>query len=71
VVGGVHTQRLLEDAKGRVAGDIEGEETRWANAAMVAEPDEEGGEREIPDQLIEEGRVEGGEGLIARRAMGR
>ena len=38
---------------------------------MVAEPDEEGGEREVPDQLVEKGRVEGGEALIAGGPVGR
>jgi len=69
-VGGVDTKGLLEDAEGRVAGDVEGEQARRADAAMVAEPDKEGGEREVPGQLVEKGLVEGGEALIAGEAVG-
>ena len=69
-MGRIDPQRLLEDPKGRVAGDVEGEEARRADPAVVAEPDQEGGERQVPDQLVEEGRVEGGEGLIARGPVG-
>src|SRR5215211_4075682 len=32
VVGRVDAQRLLEDAKARVAGDVEREDARWADA---------------------------------------
>ena len=62
VVGGVDPEALLEDAEGRVAGDVEGEEAGGSDLAVVAEPDEEAGEAEVPDQLVEEGRLEGGVG---------
>lgn len=71
VVSGVDPEGLLEDAEGRVAGYVEGEEARWADAPMAAEPDEEGSKYQIPDQLIEKGRVEGGEALIAGRPVRR
>src|SRR5262249_5494570 len=61
VVGGVDAEALLEDAEGRVAGDVEGEEAGGADLAVMAEPDEEGGQGQVPDDLVEEGRLEGGE----------
>ncbi len=70
VLGRVDPQGLLEDAERRIAGHVEREEARRADPPVVAEPDEEGGERQVPDQLVEERRVEGGERLVARWPMG-
>src|ERR1700744_4053325 len=53
-------QAPLEEEDGRVAGDVEGEESGRADLAVVAEPDQEGGQGEVPDDLVEEGRLEGG-----------
>jgi len=69
VVGGVDPQALLEDAEGRVAGDVEGEEAGRLDLAVVAEPDQEGGQRQVPDDLVEEGRLEGGVVDVADRAV--
>ena len=70
VLGRVDAQELLEDAKGRVAGDVEGEQPPGgsgdgARARRAPRPGE------VPDQLVEEGRLEGGILLIARRTVGR
>ena len=70
MVGWVDAQKLFEDAKEGIAGDVEGEETSGADAAMVAEPREGGSEREVPDDLVEEGRVEGGVGAVAVGSVG-
>jgi hypothetical protein len=51
MVGWVDAQRLLEDPKARVAGDVECEQPGGADPAMVPEPDERCGESEVPDQL--------------------
>src|SRR3954447_7768314 len=59
VVGGVDAQQFLEDAKRGVAGDVEREETGRADVAVVPKPDQRGGEREVPDDLVEEGGVGG------------
>src|SRR5262249_61346772 len=71
VVRGVDSQQLLPNASERVASDIEGKEPRRANAAMVAQPDQCPGQTEVPDELVEEGRLGGGELLGAGRAGGR
>lgn len=65
-MGGVDSERLLEDAKAGIADDVKGEEAGRADAAVVPEPNEEGRQRQVPDQLIEKGGLERGEGLIAR-----
>jgi len=54
-VGGIDSQGLLEDAKGRVAGDIESEETRRSDSVVVAEQMRNVASNRFPDQLIEEG----------------
>src|SRR6185312_11211115 len=69
VVGGVDPQALLEDPEGRVAGDVKGEEAGRADPAVVAEPDQEGGQGEVPDDLVEEGRLEGGVVEVALGAV--
>ena len=71
VVGGVNPKQLLTDSHEGVAGDVEGEEARGPDPAVMAEPHQRTGERQVPDQLIEEGRVEGRELLVARRAVRR
>lgn len=65
VMRGVNAQGLLEDAEDRVAGHVEGKQPRWTDAAMIAEPDQEPGQAEVPNQLVEEGRV----GRVALRAV--
>jgi len=71
VVGGVDAQELLADATERVAGHVEREEAARADTPLPPEPDERSGEREVPAQLVEKGRVEGGERFVAGRAVGR
>jgi hypothetical protein len=58
VVRRVDAQQLLEDAERRVPGDVEGEEPGRADLAVAAKPDECSGERQVPEQLVEERRVE-------------
>src|ERR687888_334422 len=69
VVGGVDAQELLEDAKARVAGDVEREQPGGANLAAAAEPDQRRGESEVEDELVEERGVEGGVALVAVGAV--
>jgi hypothetical protein len=71
VVSGIDPQELLADATQGVAGDVEGEQPRCTNAAVLSEPHQDACEAEVPDQLIEEGRVEGGKLLIPGRAVSR
>ena len=61
VMSGVDAQEFLEDAKPRVAGDVEGEQPGRADLASAAQPDEGAGEREVPDQLVEKRRLKRGE----------
>src|SRR5206468_5843587 len=58
VVGRVDPQRLLEDPEGRISGHVQGEEARRADLPPLAEPDQRSCEREVPDDLVEEGRLE-------------
>ena len=60
MVGRVDAQQLLADPSERVAGDVEREQARRADRPAAAELDEREGEQEVPDDLVEEGRVEGG-----------
>ena len=69
VAGGVDTQDLLEDAKTRVAGHVEGEQAGWSDHSTAAEPDERAGEREVEDELVEERRVKRVELFVRGRAM--
>jgi hypothetical protein len=69
VIRGIDSQEFFPDTSERVPGDVEGEESRRADPAVMSEPDQRSGESEVPDQLVGEGRLEGGELLIARRAM--
>jgi hypothetical protein len=57
VVGRIDAQQLLEDAESGVARDVEREQPWSANPAPPPEPDEGDGQREIPDELVEEGRL--------------
>ena len=59
VLGRVHPQRLLEDAERRVTRHVEREQARGLDAAVVAQPDQDGGPEQVEDELIEESRVEG------------
>ncbi len=70
-VSGIDAKQLLTDTRERVAGDVQREETRRADPPAPAEPDEHGGQREVPQQLVEERRVEGGKALKAGGPVGR
>ena len=65
----VDPQELLPDPGERVTRHVDGEESGRPDAAMVTEPDQDPGEPEIPDQLIEEGGLEGRELFVARRPV--
>jgi hypothetical protein len=71
VVRGVDPQELLPDPGERVSGDIEGKQGWRADPAVMSEPNQHPREPQVPDQLIEEGRLEVRELLVARRAMRR
>jgi hypothetical protein len=65
VVGRIGAQELFEDAKAGVAGDVEREQTRGADLAVAAEPDQRAGKAKVPTQLIEERRVKCVVGRVA------
>src|SRR6266566_8250809 len=65
----VDAQELLADPREGVADDVEREQTRRADAAAPSEPRERGGEQQVPDQLVEERRVEGRVLRVAGRAV--
>ncbi len=69
VLGRVDAQQLLEDPEGRVAGDVEREEPGRADGAPSSQPDQEGRQGQVPDDLVEEGGVEGGAVEVARGAV--
>jgi len=69
VLGRVDAQQFLEDPEGRVARDVEREEPRRADGARASQPHEERGQRQVPDDLVEEGGVEGGAVEVARGAV--
>src|SRR6185312_2801457 len=58
VVGVVDALGLLEDPKARIAGHVEREQARRPDLAPRPQPHQEGGERQVPDELVEEGRLE-------------
>ncbi len=66
----VDPQQLLKDAKAGVARDVERKQSGRTDPPAMSEPDQHSGQRQIPDQLVEEGRLEGGELLVAGRAVG-
>src|SRR5690242_8928554 len=69
MVGRIDAEEFLEDPKPRVAGHVKREQPRGPDPPMVAEPDEEAGEAEVPDQLVEESRLEGAEGHVTGRPV--
>src|ERR1019366_7320241 len=69
VVRRIDPQRLLEDPKRAVAGDVEREEPGNLDLARPSKPDQRSGEHEVPDDLVEEGGLEGAVLEVARRAM--
>jgi hypothetical protein len=52
MLGGVNAQRFLEDPECRVPGDVQGEQPRRPDGAVMAQPDQGGGQRQVEDQLI-------------------
>src|SRR3954447_1508861 len=71
VVRGIDPQRLLEYAKARVAGDVQREDPRRTNPSPSTKDDQGGRQCEIEDQLVEKGRMERREVLVAGGPMGR
>ena len=63
----VDPDRLLEDAVGGVAGYVQREQPRRLDVAVMAQPDQEGGEQQVEDQLIQERRLEVPVGRVSRR----
>ena len=70
VAGGVDAQGFLEDAEARVAGDVEGEKPPARGCCRIGRATQETGEREVPDHLVEEGRLEGRVLLVAPGGCG-
>src|SRR6185312_3492028 len=57
VLGRVDPERLLEDAERRVSRDVQGEQARRLDAAVMAEPDQQRRPGQVENQLIQERRV--------------
>ncbi len=68
--GGVHAQRLLEDPERRITGYVQGEQAGREDPPVVPEPDQRQGQRHVPDQFVQERRLEVGEGRVAGRPVG-
>jgi len=64
-MGGIDAQEFLADSSYRVAGDVEREQPWRADSPSVVQQHQRRREREVPDQLIQERRLEGGVLLIA------
>jgi hypothetical protein len=63
--GRIDAEQLVNGREGAVAGDVEREQARRPDVAVAVEPDQCGGEREVPQQLVQERRVERRIGEIA------
>src|SRR5436190_16865671 len=70
VVRRIDTQRLLEDAEARVPGDVEREESWRPDAPRATEQHQEASKAQVPDDLVEKGRVERRVGGVGRRTVG-
>src|SRR5581483_10114908 len=69
VLRGVDAKELLERAPERVEGDVEREQPGRSNAEPGADPDQDAGDRDVVDQLVQEGRVEGLRERVLRRPV--
>jgi len=65
----IDPQGLLEDTEGRIPGHVEREQRRRPDLATVVEPDQHRRERQVPDDLVQEGRLEGGVLGVPGRAV--
>ena len=66
VLRGVDPDRLLEDPVAGVASHIQREQPPRLYPAVMAEPDQDRRERQIEDHLVQERRLEGAKGEVAR-----
>ena len=71
VLGRIDPQRFLEDPEGRVPGHVQREQARRLDVTVMPQPDQERGQQQVEDQLVQERRVERAVLRIARRAEGR
>src|SRR5581483_4103250 len=69
-VGVVDAQRFDPQPAEGVAADVEGEEPPGPEAAAPFDPQEHGDQRQVPQRLVEERRLVGGDLLQARRPVG-
>ena len=58
-----------QDAVLRIARHIQGEQTRRGDLPVMPEPDKESRQRAVPDQLVQEGRLECCVGRVAGRPV--
>ena len=65
----VDPQQLLEEAPERVPGDIEREEPRRPDPEAMADVEQDADPDEVPDHLVEEGRVVGRAVEVLRQAV--
>ena len=66
----VHPERLLEDPERGIARHVQREQAGREDLPVMAEPDQGRGQRHVPDQLVQERRLEEGEGRIPGRPVG-
>src|SRR5439155_7952461 len=71
VLGRVDPERLLEAAERRVEGDVEREERGPADPEAPVDPEQHADHGHVPDELVQEGRVERLRVEIARRPVRR
>ena len=71
VLRGIDPDRLLEDPERRVPGHVQGEQAPRADPPVVAQPDQQGGEGQVPDDLVQERRLEGPVAEVPGRPVGR
>src|SRR6266581_300866 len=67
MLGRVDPQRFLVDPERRVAGDVQSEQAGRPDSGVMADPDQQRGQRQVPDQLVQEGGLEGRVARVAVR----
>src|SRR5438552_13971696 len=68
-MSGIDAKELFPDARERVAGDVEREDARWTDLAQAPEPHQGAGQQKVPDQLVQERRLEGRVLLVTDRSV--
>src|SRR5690349_10423962 len=61
LVGGVAAHQLEDDPTHRITDDVEAEELALAQRPTAIDKNEDEGQQQAPERLVEEGRLEGAE----------